>query len=142
MNAPLRDRLFGLLDGAEALLVALEVGGQGADDPLEVAGAGEDARGDHALRRQQVDEIEDELFAGMGDAQQVGVAASQLVVADLDVETLGGLGHSLPPLVVDKLDRTLPCALSASRGCPLDASLELPPVLGKVDADAARRGGD
>jgi len=55
-------------------------------DPLEVARAGHDARGDHALRRHQVDEVEDELLAGVGDPQQVRVAPLELFVADLDVD--------------------------------------------------------
>src|SRR5260370_4639404 len=97
MNAALPDRLRSLDDDPERLLVAFKVRGQGANDPFHMAGAGDDARGDDALRRQQVDEVEDELFPGVGDAEQVGIAALQLLVADLDGEAVGGLGHAVPP---------------------------------------------
>src|SRR5262249_44791031 len=78
-------RLGRLLDRTEGLLVALQVRREGADDALQVPGAGDQPRRHDALRRHQVDEVEDELLARMGDAQQVGVAALELFVADLDV---------------------------------------------------------
>src|ERR1051325_6446569 len=81
-------RLLRLDDLAEGLLVARDVGGKRPHDPLHVARAGDDAGADHALRRHQVDEVEDELLARVGDAQQVGVAPLELLVGDLDADAL------------------------------------------------------
>src|SRR6185312_6945510 len=86
-------RLRSLLDRSEGLLVALQIAAQCADDPLQVPRAGDDPGRHDPLRGHQVDEVEDELLARMGDAEQVRVPALQLVVRDLYVEACFGLVH-------------------------------------------------
>src|SRR5262245_54740060 len=95
MHAVAADRFRRFLNRPERLLVTLQIGGESADDALEVPRTGDDPGGHDALRRSQVDEVEDELLARMGDAEQIGIAAFQLLVADLDVEARFGLVHEI-----------------------------------------------
>src|SRR6185295_3512208 len=70
VHAVAADRFRRFLDRPERLLVTLQIGGESADDALEVARTGDDPGGHDALRRSQVDEVEDELLARVGDAEQ------------------------------------------------------------------------
>jgi len=91
-----------------------------------VAGAGHDPRGDDALRRHQVDEVEDELLARVGDAEQVRIAPFQLLVLDLYVESLRGLIHCWPPC----------CGLLSADAIPIPPIPHHP-----TSSDLFRRGG-
>src|SRR5262249_53426439 len=119
---------------------------------LHVTRARGNAGADHPLGWYEVDEVEDELLAGVRDAEEVRVAPLELLVRDLDAHALLrifliGHGRAPPGGSWGWRDRTARrCSARARRRSafaagllPARAPVEPPAVTRPVDAD--RRGG-